>query len=48
MGLNSQLDKLTDFVGFKAHPDETISSYTLPIGKKAVKSLTNAGFGSKS
>ena len=34
MRLTSQLDKLTDFVGFKAHPDETISSYTLPIGKK--------------
>ena len=34
MRFTSQLDKLTDFVGFKAHPDETISSYTLPIGKK--------------
>ena len=34
MGLTSQLDKLTDFVGFKAHPDKIISSYTLPIGKK--------------
>ena len=34
MRFTSQLDKLTDFVGFKAHPDETIATYTLPIGKK--------------
>ena len=33
MRLTSQPDKLTDFVGFKAHPDETIATYTLPTGK---------------
>ena len=34
MRFTSQPDKLTDFVGFKAHPDEIISSYILGIGKK--------------
>lgn len=34
MRFTSQPDKLTDFVAFRAHPDETIAAYTLPIGKK--------------
>lgn len=34
MRFTSQPDKLTDFVAFRAHPDETIATYTLPIGKK--------------